>query len=187
MPVVYFKRFRMQFNLIESEIPACRVDDTLDWVAWEERFVLQHALAKWESFRREMDASVFPCLGDREGCKQLMRDLSLRDNFIPETTWLAVARDNNSRMGQAVGTIQGLRTNADLGSIQNIGVVPEFRGKGVGRELIRRALVGFREVGCRIVNLEVTVHNWNAIRLYESVGFRKIETVFKVGNVPIGN
>ncbi len=56
-------------------------------------------------------------------------------------------------MGQAVGTIQGLRTNADLGSIQNIGVVPDFRGKGVGRELIRRALVGFREVGCRFVKL----------------------------------
>ena len=84
-----------------------------------------------------------------------------------------------------VGTIQGLRLNAIEGAIQNVGVVPQFRGMGVGRELIQLALQGFREIGCAKVNLEVTIHNTGAIRLYESVGFRYIETVFKVGNVPV--
>ncbi len=92
MPVVYFQAISNAIqSLIESEIPACRVDDTLDWIAWEERFVLQHALAKWESFRREMDASVFSLSGRPRGVQANDADLSLRDNFIPETTWLAVS------------------------------------------------------------------------------------------------
>jgi len=113
-----------------------------------------------------------------------MRDISLRDNFVPEATWLAMA-DPEGKPEVPVGTIQGLRLNAIEGAIQNVGVVPLFRGMGLGRELIQRALQGFRDTGCLKVNLEVTIHNTGAIRLYESMGFRYVETVFKVGNVPV--
>ncbi|MCU0715580.1 MAG: GNAT family N-acetyltransferase [Pirellula sp.] len=189
MPIVYFKRYRMHFDLratpIPAEFPREKARDSIVYLGWDERLVAQHGLAKWESFRREMDVNVFPCLGDRDGCKQLMRDIAKRENFVPESTWLAVQRDQHDRFGLAVGTIQGLRVSADFGAIQNIGVLPSFRGMGVGRELIRRNLIGFRDVGCRKVQLEVTIHNFGAIRLYESMGFRRAETVFKIGNVPV--
>ena len=77
------------------------------------------------------------------------------------------------------GTIQGLRVGPVLGAIQNIGVVPDWRGRGLGKELIRRALGGFLDTGCRTVSLEVTTHNLSAIGLYQSVGFEIAETVFK--------
>src|SRR5581483_4658144 len=38
------------------------------WVSWEEALVDQHAEVKYLSFRGEIDACVFPCLGDRHGC-----------------------------------------------------------------------------------------------------------------------
>ncbi|XZE42788.1 GNAT family N-acetyltransferase [Pirellulaceae bacterium SH467] len=185
MPVVYFKRYRMHFDLRETPMPEERPRASIDYLGWDERLVAHHGLAKWESFRREMDVNVFPCLGDREGCKQLMRDIARRDNFVPESTWLAVQRNEQDRFGIALGTIQGLRVSADLGAIQNIGVLPAYRGLGIGRELIRRNLLGFRDVGCRNVQLEVTIHNFAAIRLYESIGFQRVETVFKIGNVPV--
>ena len=166
-------------------MPEERTRASIDYLGWDERLVAHHGLAKWESFRREMDVNVFPCLGDREGCKQLMRDIARRDNFVPESTWLAVQRNEQDRFGIALGTIQGLRVSADLGAIQNIGVLPAYRGLGIGRELIRRNLLGFRDVGCRNVQLEVTIHNFAAIRLYESIGFQRVETVFKIGNVPV--
>ena len=166
-------------------MPEERPRASIDYLGWDERLVAHHGLAKWESFRREMDVNVFPCLGDREGCKQLMRDIARRDNFVPESTWLAVQRNEQDRFGIALGTIQGLRVSADLGAIQNIGVLPAYRGLGIGRELIRRNLLGFRDVGCRNVQLEVTIHNFAAIRLYESIGFQRVETVFKIGNVPV--
>ena len=113
-----------------------------------------------------------------------MRDISLRSNFVPEATWLAMAHLEGKPEVPA-GTIQGLRLNAIEGAIQNVGVVPQFRGMGLGSELIQRALQGFRDIGCTKVNLEVTIHNTGAIRLYESFGFRYIETVFKVGHVSV--
>ena len=184
MPVVYFKRHKMQIDLLEFNRAHVSGESVLRFLPWSEKILGQHALAKWDSFRLEIDANVFPCLASRDGCRQLMRDISLRDNFVPEATWLAMA-DPEGKPEVPVGTIQGLRLSAIEGAIQNVGVVPLFRSMGLGRELIQRALQGFRDTGCIKVNLEVTIHNTGAIRLYESMGFRYVETVFKVGNVPV--
>jgi len=113
-----------------------------------------------------------------------MRDLSQRANFVPEATWLAMGQQPGG-LETPAGTIQGLRLDGKLGAIQNIGVVPAFRGRGIGQSLLRLALRGFRDSGCTEVQLEVTVHNLGAIRLYESMGFRYTNTVFKVGNIPV--
>lgn len=204
MPVVYFKRHRMQIDLRKANLDlpvfrnknaplpegnrAANSSSEVTYLPWSEKLIGMHSHAKWESFRFEIDASVFPCLGDLEGCKQLMRDLAQRSNFVPQATWLAIGHPAND-LEMPAGTIQGLgldgKLGGKLGAIQNIGVVPAFRGKGIGQELLLLALRGFRESGCTEVQLEVTVHNLGAIRLYESIGFRYDGTVFKVGNVPI--
>lgn len=179
MPVLFFKRHRMQIDLRDADLEL--PDNPICFLPWAEDLIGMHSIAKWESFRLEMDASVFPCLGDRDGCKQLMRDLSKRSNFVPGATWLGMSALD----GVPAGTIQGLRLDGKRGAIQNVGVVPDFRGMGVGKKLLILALKGFRDSGCTQVQLEVTVHNLGAIRLYESVGFRYYETVFKVGNIPV--
>jgi len=187
---VFFKRYRMQIELDPLTTPTVTnpnrtsrsASEPIEWLAWQPKWSGFHALAKWESFRHEMDGNVFPCLADREGCRQLMRDIASKSNFVPEATWLAVTGSGTS-WEAPIGTIQGLRTGPVLGAIQNIGVVPAWRGYGIGRELIQRALNGFQSVGCRQVTLEVTVHNLSAIRLYQSIGFKPMETVFKYGYV----
>jgi [ribosomal protein S18]-alanine N-acetyltransferase len=190
MPAVYFKRHKMQFDLSATKLPPITELEGLRFEPWAERQLGQHSSAKWESFRHEIDATVFPCLGQRDGCRQLMRDMVGRNNFLPEATWLALEQRTSGPFGlgtKPVGTIQGLRSNATEGAIQNIGVVPASRGQGIAKQLLARSLLGFREVGCLSVHLEVTIHNLNAIKLYESLGFVYVETVFKPGNVPIVN
>ena len=184
MPVVYFKRYRMQIDLSQADLSYVPTENEIQFVPWSDKLLAQHSLAKWESFRFEIDANVFPCLGERDGCRQLMRDLTQRTNFIPESTWLALSVQSG-KLDVPAGTIQGLRIDSREGAIQNVGVLPSFRGKGIGRGLIVLALTGFHEIGCTRVSLEVTIHNVGAIRLYESIGFQYIETVFKVGNVPV--
>lgn len=176
---VFFKRYRLRIDL-PSRIPERSIRDDVSFLPWHPKHLGMHALAKWESFRNEMDGSVFPCLADREGCRQLMRDIVAKNSFMPEATWLAV-EGHGTEWEAPLGTIQGLRTGPIVGAIQNIGVVPAARGRGIGRELIRRSLLGFQAAGCRNVTLEVTVHNLSAIKLYRSVGFERIETVFKYG------
>ena len=55
-----------------------------------------------------------------------------------------------------------------IGAIQNLGVVPAYRGMGLGRALVRQALDGFYQAGLRRAYLEVTAENSAAVQLYRS-------------------
>ena len=172
----------MEIRLSEFQ-PRVVLQSPFRLLPWSSRLLKYHAEAKWESFREEIDSQVFPCLGQLEGCQNLMRELADRSDFVPRATWL-LSRDGQYSQGiQAVGTIQGLRFSAREGAIQNIGVHPSFRGIGLGTALIEAALSGFRLAGCRRAHLEVTVQNSAAIRLYERLGFRRVETLFKIADV----
>lgn len=152
-------------------------------LSWAPRLSQYHAQVKFLSFRDEIDSHVFPCLGDLDGCLALMREISGRKDFVPQATWLMVNDRQSGGSPHPVGTIQGLRSGAREGAIQNIGVHPEYRHLGLGTYLIQAAIQGFREAGCRKVHLEVTAQNAAAIRLYERLGFRRVETLFKIAEV----
>ncbi len=186
MSLTYFKRYRMEIRLDQYVDQLAGNGQSLrgyQLVAWSPKHLLDHADVKFESFKDEIDSHVFPCLGELEGCRHLMREIAGRKDFVPAATWL-ISRDTEfSSVVQPVGTIQGLRASQREGAIQNIGVHPSFRGQGLGRVLIDAALKGFKLIGCRTVHLEVTVQNTAAIRLYERLGFRRVETLFKIADV----
>ena len=76
-------------------------------------------------------------------------------------------------------------TEPGLGTIQNLGVVPIFRGQGLGRALLGKALQGFKRCGANKASLEVTSDNITALGLYQSVGFHKARTVYKVSEASL--
>jgi RimJ/RimL family protein N-acetyltransferase len=172
MAITYYKRFRMEVDL-EGPILAAVLPPPFVWVAWDEPLVDRHAEVKYQSFRDELDAYVFPCLGDRTGCQRLMREIRRKPGFLPEATWLIACPDG------FVGTVQGVMDRGPIGAIQNIGVVPAFRGQGLGKALVLRALDGFRRAGLPRAYLEVTAENAGAVRLYRTVGFRRAKTLYK--------
>ena len=142
-----------------------------------------HAEAKYNSFNVEIDANVFPCLGDREGCLRLMAEITRREGFVREATWLLQYWPPGGLRPEYCGTVQGIRDRQGAGAIQNLGVTPPHRGKGLGTTLLRRALAGFCEVGLERGMLEVTAQNSGAVRLYQRLGFRKVKTVYKAAEV----
>lgn len=180
--VTYFKRYRMEIRLTDYRSEAI-LPAPFRLLSWSRRLMQFHAQAKWESFREEIDSQVFPCLGELEGCRKLMQEISERKDFVPGATWLVSRESEVSQAVIPLGTIQGLRSSAREGAIQNIGVHPDYRGQGLGRALIEAALGGFRAAGCHKAYLEVTVQNTAAIRLYERLGFRRVETLFKIAEV----
>ncbi len=155
-------------------------------VPWSESTLNAHAKAKYDSFRSELDANVFPCLGDADGCFRLMREISARRGFVARATWLAIFTDAETGRVTNCGTVQGLREHTDVGSIQNLGVAPEHRGTGIGSAMLARSLEGFHAVGIKFVTLEVTAQNYGALRLYQRMGFRTLRTVFKSIDVTAG-
>lgn len=75
--------------------------------------------------------------------------------------------------GEVVGFCLGERYG-DNGWIQYLGVVPEGRGRGLGRLLLMRGLAGFYDDGVRRVELTVSSENVPAARaLYDSAGMRE--------------
>jgi ribosomal protein S18 acetylase RimI-like enzyme len=138
-----------------------------------------HSEVKYLSFREEIDASVFPCLGDYSGCVRLMQEISRKEGFLPQATWLVGYAGDQTDCWEYCGTIQGIRDRTGLGAIQNLGITPEHRGRGLGTVLMLKALEGFRASGLRRAFLEVTAQNDGAVKLYRRMGFARARTVYK--------
>jgi len=68
--------------------------------------------------------------------------------------------------------------NDDLGYIDSLGVLEEFRGRGLGRALLQHAFAEYAQRGRTGVRLNVDSDNaTGATRLYESVGMSSVEVV----------
>ena len=184
--LTYFKRFRMEIDLDRS-MASSLLPSGFRYIPWEPRLLSAHADTKYQSFRSEIDANVFACLGDYEGCVRLMGEISRKEGFLTEATWLIAydgPHDDGRRGPVYCGTVQGIRDRTGFGAIQNLGVTPEFRGRGLGSCLLLQALEGFRRAGLGRAFLEVTAQNDGAIRLYRRLGFHKARTVYKAVETP---
>ena len=60
-----------------------------------------------------------------------------------------------------------------LGSINNIFVLEEYRNKGIGKALMKTAIDALKEVGITNIQLDTYNKNSNAIKFYEGLGFEK--------------
>jgi len=180
MGLTYFKRFRMEIDVHGVDLREPRLPWGYSWVDWQPELLPAHAETKYQSFRAELDANVFPCLGEFDGCVRLMQEISHKEGFLPGATWLITYDDGDSTF---CGTIQGIRDRTGMGAIQNLGITPEHRGQGLGTCLLLKALQGFRRAGLRRAFLEVTAQNEGAIKLYRRIGFAKARTVYKAVEV----
>lgn len=183
MVLTYFKRFRMEIDLRSDLLADPALPAGYRFVPWEVDLLSAHADTKFHSFRTEIDANVFPCLGEPEGCLRLMREIVRKEGFLPGATWLVAQVDSQQQVIEYCGTIQGIRDRHGYGAIQNLGITPEHRGKQLGSCLLLKALQGFYRGGVPRGFLEVTAQNEGAIRLYRRMGFRKARTVYKAVEV----
>jgi GNAT superfamily N-acetyltransferase len=169
--VRYFKRYKMEVDLVG--LPAPEQTRDYRWLPWHPALIEIHADVLCQSFYGEMDSEVFPSLGDRIGCGCLMTEIARKPGFVPEATWLLVDPGNTP-----CATVQGIHDRG-YGAIQNLGVLPTHRGRGLGQAVLLQALHGFWRAGLGRAILEVTAGNDPAIRLYRRLGFRSRKTLYK--------
>lgn len=171
--LTYFKRYRMEMDLRGSLPPLAELPEGYFFIPWDDGLISRHAEVKFQAFRGELDADVFPSLCTIEGCVKLMETIRHRPGFLPGATWLLAHGIDYC------GTIQGLRDASGWGAIQNVGIVTDHRGRGLGRLLLLKALYGFKSAGVAKAVLEVTARNHGALQLYRRVGFQCRQTVYK--------
>jgi ribosomal protein S18 acetylase RimI-like enzyme len=182
MGLTYFKRFRMEIDLLSRTIVPPQPPAGYRLLPWEDSLLEAHAEAKYQSFRNEIDSNVFPCLGDWLGCQRLMQEIRGKQGFLPSATWLLAHEAGDGQL-EYCGTVQGIRDYTGVGAIQNLGVTPDHRSRNLGTCLLLNALAGFQRAGMRRGYLEVTAQNAGAIRLYGRIGFTKARTVYKAVEV----
>ena len=68
----------------------------------------------------------------------------------------------------------GMHVVLDEAYIDNVAVLPAWRGFGLGRKITEHLISCANGSGCSFITLEVRASNAAAIRLYESCGFRQV-------------
>jgi ribosomal protein S18 acetylase RimI-like enzyme len=185
---IYFKRYRMELDLRQPR-PEAALPAGFHWLPWQNHLLELHAHVKFQCFSTELDSQVFPSLATLQGCRELMAAIATRPGFCSRATWLVATaqwqQDDHlatSRLitpDHCVATVQGLLDGSNYGGIQNLGVVPECRGMGLGRAALLKALDGFAACGAQRAFLEVTARNDNAVRMYRRLGFRCYKTIYR--------
>lgn len=163
------KRYRMERDL-SVKLPSKNGNEL---VPWSPSLLKTHAKVLYLSFQQSQDTSLFPGLGTQEGCEVIMEAIAAQRSFLPGSTLLAVLDGQ-----RPAGSIQAMEQDGE-GLIMNVGVIPEARGKGLGRNLIVAALHGMGDKGLKIASLEVSGENASALNLYESCGFRKVRAHYQ--------
>lgn len=106
----------------------------------------------------KMDAIFFD---DAESGDVEIPEFKDQDN---ETTYIAEKDD------KVIGKIR-LDTNGETVGIYGFGVLPQFRGKGYGREILNLAIIKAGKEKPDCIYLEVACENKKALNLYKSCGF----------------
>lgn len=102
---------------------------------------------------------------DKEDVEQL--PIQVDNNFI---SYMA---EHNGRI---IGKIHTSITDNE-GFIYGFGVLPDFRGKGYGREILNSAINILKNKEVDNILLDVATENKNALGLYESCGFEEISVM----------
>jgi ribosomal protein S18 acetylase RimI-like enzyme len=136
-----------------------------------------------QSFRDELQSirKVLPLLFILEHISDNFRHSM--DGFVCEDQGRIVALVNILRAG----------LNKKRWEIGNVATHPEYRGKGLARQLVNRAVEHARQYGAEICVLDVRDDNQPAYKLYESLGFLhydsnidlKLETLPQVQTLPL--
>jgi putative acetyltransferase len=76
--------------------------------------------------------------------------------------------------GQAAGCGGILLVGSEYGELKRMYVRPQFRGRGFGELLVHHLVAHARSHAITVARLETGIHQQEAIRLYERLGFRRI-------------
>jgi ribosomal-protein-alanine N-acetyltransferase len=92
----------------------------------------------------------------------------------PIDTIMLVARIKSALSESKLAGFIVARLIADELHVNNVAVRSEFRGKGIGSELLRTSLAEARQRNARVAQLEVRAANEAAQKLYRRCGFEVV-------------
>jgi ribosomal protein S18 acetylase RimI-like enzyme len=162
----------LELALQMTPIASTHLPAGITWQGWSPELAATHAVLLYEGFRGEDDATLLRSLSTLEGCSNLMDRTVECEGFLPDAAWLALS-SRVSGPSVPCAAIQVVRLSQSTVRVMNLAVLPEFRGRGIGRAILCRALRNCRSLGFQRAQLDVTASNAVALGLYASLGFKR--------------
>jgi dTDP-4-amino-4,6-dideoxy-D-galactose acyltransferase len=119
--------------------------------------------------------------------KEISKSLFLESRFYNDPFFLRKETDNlyqtwieNSVRGQNadlvlcipnIGFVTCKKSDKDLGEVILIGLKKEYKGKGIGTDLMEEAIRWFKTQNVKLVSVRTQLRNLNAINFYLKLGF----------------
>ena len=138
---------------------------------WFERRQDDAAASIATSYRGHIDSQINDQYRSVAGARRFLTNIVQFPgcgSFFGPASYVAEDRTTGTLCGVCLASLVA----EGVGHITQVCVNPEYRGVGLGYELLRRSLLSLAARGCRTVSLTVTAANQSAIRLYERMGFR---------------
>ena len=174
-PSRFVHRSQMVFDFTTTPLTPLQLPTDFWFAPWSKTLIEPHADVLHRSFRYDSDGAVFTTFRQYKHCRRLIETLADSPLFLSEAT-LLIGYGNPENIFEYVANIQGMKVSDEVGSIQNVAVLPEYRRRGLGKALVLGALQGFQCAGVKRVTLEATTDNVSAVNLYQRLGF----TTFRV-------
>ena len=113
---------------------------------------------------------AFGTVGGRDWRERKARDVTTDCELQPEGVFVAVTDE-----GDVAGYITTrLDRFTKIGRIPNLAVDEQFRGCGLGSQLIDHAIAWMREQGMEMAKIETLVQNERGQALYPRFGFQEV-------------
>jgi ribosomal protein S18 acetylase RimI-like enzyme len=160
-------------TMVPSLAPAS--NPRLQFEPWQERDQEQAARLIAQSYLGHVDSEINDQYRSVAGGRRFLYNIVQYPgcgSFFRPGSFIA----QEAVTGRVVGLSLASMVAFDVGHITQICVDPEWKGRRVGYELMRRSMEALLRNGCRRTSLTVTSSNTEAIRLYEQLGFCKHDT-----------
>lgn len=138
---------------------------------WGERYQEEIAHVVSGSYKGHVDSEINDQYRSIPGARQFLLNIVKFPGcgrFSPGSSLLAI----DDRTGRVCGICLTSMVSSYSGHVTQLCILPGTRGARLGYELLRQALLRLMECGCTTVSLTVTCSNIDAVRLYESTGFK---------------
>ncbi|MEN2767645.1 GNAT family N-acetyltransferase [Ornithinibacillus xuwenensis] len=134
----------------------------------ETQFILNHAI---NVFTESTVGHIEP------SWDKALQSVSL---FLNNGGYYFINTENNKIKGWiGIGVTYDSYTDKEIGFIQELYVLPEYRNAGIARELCKEATIHLKQQGCQEIQLNVFVGN-GAKNLYRKLGFQDLYTTMKL-------
>ncbi len=133
---------------------------------------LMRAFVTWHRERHPQDLALIDGYFDEAEWEQELANLP--GEYAPPEGALFIATADDA----VAGCVAMRKIDADRCEMKRMFIYPEFRGRGIGRTLGEAIIEAGRHAGYRIMLLDTSIRQTEALTLYQSLGFEKIPAYY---------